>query len=203
MREYYKKYTREKLNNTLKMKQLLCKKVVLPSKRCIKGSKFHNRSKISHKTVLKNQSVNYIEQFSQDDINLRNDGNKLNENVANSSSGSNNNCENDIDYKSLYEESESMNLILQLKVNYLNAQIKELISTQQHVTLGLKTIQSSILDCMILDEQETQDVDEEIYYENNSTSITVNDNNNQQQSQISYDCKEERDNKFQDSNDKV
>ena len=168
---------KKKRGNMTTMKTLVCKKVVDVSKKDIKGSLFNIRSKNLNKRIVKNQSLNYIEQLSQDDSNIRSNDNKLNVNKNNSISSSNNNS-NEIDYKSLYEEAESMNLILQLKINYLNAKITELFDTQQHVTLGLKNIQSSILDCMILDQQETEYIDDEIYYENNNTDNTDNNTDN-------------------------
>ncbi len=48
-----------------------------------------------------------------------------------------------IDYKRLYEEAEASNVILKLKVNYLQAQCGELMLTQQKVTSGLKNLETS------------------------------------------------------------
>jgi hypothetical protein len=47
----------------------------------------------------------------------------------------------DIDYKSLYEQSETRNILLQLKVNYLTAQVNHVLSLQRKVTENVLELQ--------------------------------------------------------------
>ena len=137
-----------------------------------------NKTNKSNKLVVRTNNNSSSERTKRchDDVTINNDLDMIRPTSSSSNihvveeSGSDLNIKrnrrsNEIDYKALWEEAESYNLILQLKCNYFSAKCKDLITAQKQITANLSSLQSSLLDCIGVDDDNDDDDENDSCYD--------------------------------------